>query len=88
MLITGVRFRPSGSGESSSSVDLRNTRMPLAESDTAERPMMVSSRAKNMLPTRRMSGISVSAPARREPMTRSARSSMISRTRFGNCSGG
>ena len=61
MLITGVRFRPSGSGERSSSVDLRNTRMPLAESVTAARPTMVSRRAKNRLPMRRMSGISVSS---------------------------
>jgi hypothetical protein len=71
VLITGVRLRPSGSGDSNSSVGRLKTRMPLALSVTTVRPTSVSRAAKNLLPSRRTAGISVSAPAMREPMTRS-----------------
>ena len=47
------------------------TRIPLALSVTFWRPSRVSSVAKKKLPTRRVSGILLSSPAMREPITRS-----------------
>ena len=75
VLIAGVKFSPSGSGYSCGSTSRRSTRWPLAESLIEAQPTRFSSEAKNRLPTRRTSGISLSAPAMREPITRSAPSS-------------
>ncbi len=70
--MTGVRFKPSGSGYRRSRMLRLKTRIPLALSLTRCRLSRLRRPAKKRLPMRRVTGMRLSSPAMREPMTRSA----------------
>ena len=88
VLMTGVKFSPSGSGYSCFRQVRLSTRIPLAGSSTREFPITESRLDQMRLPRRRTGGILLSAPDRREPITTSAPSRMTTSHSLANCSGG
>ena len=86
--MAGVKSSPSGSGYSAARALRLKTRIPLALSQIRRLPTMLSRPAKIVLPIRRTSGISLSLPSMREPMTMSVWPPSASRQSCGSFSGG